>query len=125
MTVTPSILYWLTRLDNINTAFGLLASLGGFAFVFSAFFYIMTKCDAVCDEMSKKVASTAFKIITPLWLLGVVGTIFTPTSKEMAMIYVVPHIAESQVIKQDIPELYDMGVAALKDWLKSEQKDAK
>ena len=125
MTVTPSMLYWLTRLDNINTAFGILAFLGGLAFVFSAVFHIATRCDEECDEMSKKVASTAFKIITPLWLLGVVGTIFTPTSKEMAMIYVVPHIAESQVIKQDIPELYDMGVAALKDWLKSEQKDAK
>lgn len=123
MNVTPSMLYWLTRLDNINATFCTLAFLGGLAFVFSAFFYIMTKCDDACDEMSKKVASTAFKIIAPLWLLGVVGAIFTPTSKEMAMIYVVPHIAESQVIKQDIPELYDMGVAALKDWLKSEQKD--
>ena len=123
MTVTPSMLYWLTRLDNLNTAFGILAFLGGLAFVFSAFFHIATRCDEECDEGVKRVISTAFKIITLVWSLGVVGTIFTPTSKEMAMIYVVPHIAESQVIKQDIPELYDMGVAALKDWLKPEQKD--
>lgn len=123
MNITPSMLYWLTRLDNINEAFCILTFLGGLAFVFSAFFHIATKCDDECDEAVKRVVSTAFKIITILWSLGVVGTIFTPTSKEMAMIYVVPHIAESQVIKQDIPELYDMGVAALKDWLKSEQKD--
>ena len=37
------------------------------------------------------------------------------------MMYVVPHIAESQAVKQDIPELYDLGVDALKDWLKQKK----
>ena len=41
----------------------------------------------------------------------------------MAMIYVVPQITESQVVKQDIPELYDLGVNTLKDWLKGDVKD--
>lgn len=34
------------------------------------------------------------------------------------MIYVVPSITESQVIKQDLPEIYDLGVKSLKNWLK-------
>ena len=42
----------------------------------------------------------------------------------MAMIYVVPQITESQIVKQDIPELYDLGVNALKDWLKKDKENA-
>ena len=40
------------------------------------------------------------------------------------MIYVVPQLTESQIVKQDIPELYDLGINALKDWLKKDETDA-
>ena len=62
------------------------------------------------------------KILFFPWLFAILGLIFVPTSKEMAMIYVVPNIAESQVIKQDIPEVYDLGINALKDWLKKNKE---
>ncbi len=118
MTITPATMYWFTRLDGITTFFSVLSVLGGFAFVFLLIFFVVSKVDDTCEEPVKKVISILFKTITPIWLFGLIGVLFTPTSKEMAMIYVVPQITESQVVKQDIPELYDLGVNALKDWLK-------
>jgi uncharacterized membrane-anchored protein len=111
-------MYWFTRLDGITIFFSVLTVLGGFAFLILLFLFISSKVDDTCEEPAKKVISTLFKTITPIWLIAIIGALFIPTSKEMAMIYVVPQITESQVVKQDIPELYDLGVNALKDWLK-------
>jgi uncharacterized membrane protein YtjA (UPF0391 family) len=49
-------------------------------------------------------------------LLVVFGSIycFLPTSKELAFIYVVPKIAESSVIQEDVPRLYDMAIEYMK-----------
>ena len=118
MTITPATMYWFTRLDGITTFFSVLTVLGGFAFVLLLIFFVASKVDDSCEEPVKRAISILFKTVTPIWLFGLIGVLFTPTSKEMAMIYVVPQITESQVVKQDIPELYDLGVNALKDWLK-------
>lgn len=123
MTITPATMYWFTRLDGIATFFSLLTFIGGFAFLFLLVFFVATKVDDTCEEPTKKVISILFKTVAPIWLFGLIGVLFTPTSKEMAMIYVVPQITESQVVKQDIPELYDLGVNALKDWLKKDKTD--
>lgn len=115
MTITPATLYWFTRLDGINCLCTTVAIFSILAFVIGAIMWI-ANLDYNDDysEAGKKIAK-ATGIISALALT--IG-LFVPTSKEMAMIYVVPQITESQVVKQDIPELYDLGVNALKDWLK-------
>jgi hypothetical protein len=118
MTITPATMYWFTRLDGITIFFSVLTVLGGFAFVFLLIFFVVSKVDDSCEEPAKRAISILLKTVTPIWLFAIIGVLFTPTTKEMAMIYVVPQITESQVVKQDIPELYDLGVNALKDWLK-------
>lgn len=125
MTITPATMYWFTRLDGITTFFSVLTTLGTIAFIILLIFFVVSKVDDTCEEPVKKAISTLFKTVTPIWLIAVIGVLFIPTSKEMAMIYVVPQITESQVVKQDIPELYDLGVNALKDWLKQTKGDGK
>ena len=122
MTITPATLYWITRLDGINCLFGFILVIGTLALVILCIANIIANCSPE-DEISpviKKVTDKWIKILLFPWLLALFGNIFVPTSKQMAMIYVVPSITESQVVKQDIPEVYDLGVKALKDWLKKE-----
>ena len=38
-----------------------------------------------------------------------------PSSKTIAMMYVLPRIAESKAVQTDLPELYEAAMAALKD----------
>ena len=120
MTITPATLYWITRLDEINCLCTIVAIFSIFAFVIGVIMWIanLDYNDDYC-EAGKKIAK-ATGIVSALALT--IG-LFVPTSKEMAMIYVVPHITESQVVKQDIPEVYDLGVKALKDLLKKETKE--
>lgn len=115
MTITPATLYWITRLDGINCLFTIIAVFSIIAFIIGFIMWIsnLDYNEEYC-EAGKKITKATGIIATLALTIG----LFVPTSKEMAMIYVVPHLAESQVVKQDIPELYDLGVNALKDWLK-------
>lgn len=119
MTITPATLYWITRLDGINCLCAIVAvfSILGFIIGFIMWIANIDYNDEYC-EAGKKITKATGIIAT----LALTISLFIPTSKEMAMIYVVPHLAESQVVKQDIPEIYDLGVKSLKDWLKKETK---
>ena len=119
MTITPATMYWFTRLDGITTLFAVITFVGAFALLFLIMGYYATKAGASTnDENDHKSISSVLKWFVPVWVVALLGLLFVPNSKQMAMIYVVPALTESQVVKQDIPELYDLGVNALKDWLK-------
>lgn len=119
MTITPATLYWLTRLDSICGLMVFLIILCAFGALATA---MQWGVNEPIDEEEKAPYKKWFKRESIVALICGLILTFLPTTKEMAMIYVVPHISESQVIKQDIPELYDLGVNALKDWLKKETK---
>ncbi len=125
MTITPAIMYWLTRLDGLRALFSAVVAIGSFALIFALVAYIFSKYDETADELAKGVSRAAVRILTPVWSIALIGLLFVPTTKEMAMIYVVPQITESRVVQQDIPELYDMGVQALKDWLKKPEREGR
>ena len=126
MTITPATMYWFTRLDILNSFFMFVTIFGGLGIFFLAIGYYGTQLDD-CSESDRRAHGIMAKILkwaTPLWTLCLIGELFIPTSKQMAMIYVVPALTESQVIKQDIPELYDLGIDALKDWLKKDTDES-
>lgn len=119
MTITPATLYWITRLDELCGLFAIIVFLGIVALIITVFAYFAN--DLYDDEKVryhrwiKRFGLTVFTVL----ILGM----FIPSSKEIAMFYVVPRIAESDVIKRDVPELYNMGVDALKDWLKNDTEN--
>ena len=100
----------------------IIAVIGALALLFLGIGYYATG-NSTEDVYEHKTMGGVLKWLIPVWLIGIIGTLFVPTSKQMAMIYVVPQITESQVVKQDIPELYDLGINALKDWLKKNKSD--
>lgn len=122
MTITPATMYWFTRLDGITNTCAIVTILGAFALLFLSIAYYATGNNTE-DMYDHKTVSGILKWFIPVWLFCLIGALFIPNSKQMAMIYVVPQITESQVVKQDIPELYDLGVNALKDWLKQTKGD--
>lgn len=124
MTVTHSMMYWLTRLDGLNATCAVVVFLGGFVLLIMSTAAIITSVSEFDSDINiSKTLKSILKRLIPTWVFFLLGLLFIPTSKEMAMIYVVPSITESQVIKQDIPELYDLGVDALKDWLKNTKQE--
>ena len=57
--------------------------------------------------------------ITSLLLASVFffANTFVPSSKTIAMMVIIPEIAHSKVVQQDLPDIYNAAVKALKDQL--------
>lgn len=117
--ITESMMYWITRLDGI----GVLASVALFVCIVAAVIYgcVIGGC-AFSDDNIEEIWQTKLATSARRWILWVAGLsvatlVFLPSSKEMAMIYAVPAITRSDVVREDLPELYDYGVKALKQQL--------
>lgn len=124
MTITPAIMYWFTRLDQITEAITVVQILSIIAMlIFICIWLYNASYNGDDDDTEVSIPRRITKWSFFIFIVSMTIGLFIPTSKQMAMIYVVPQITESQVVKQDIPELYDLGINALKDWLKENKKE--
>lgn len=111
--ITESMMYWITRLDGLNTFMGVLLGV-----------CILISISMVTAWGNTDIERLARNYMRAAWLFAVAslflatGIVFTPTTKEMAMIYAVPAISRSDIVREDIPELYELGVETLKEKLK-------
>lgn len=51
------------------------------------------------------------------FVLSILAYLIVPSSNTVAMMVVIPKIAESKAVQQDLPDLYNAAVQALKDQL--------
>lgn len=130
--ITGVQMYWLTRLDGIHdllcgimvascVAWGILSVIAGVATFVSD-----TKEERQKAAFARRVWLGAALIA----LLSGLIHVFTPTTKELAAIIVVPRIANSQLVTEKIPqelsELYTLAkqymVATLKEKVAEKEK---
>lgn len=128
--ITESMMYWITRLDGINS----LGTTGILMSVAVAVIYVcifMNMADGDNEEVVRlwnlKGNKKFRRWVYALFALSIATVTFVPSTKEMAMIYAVPAIARSDFAREDLPELYDYGMDALKEQLKewAEPKEQK
>ena len=109
--MSSGMIYWITRLDGINSAVNI------FAWVLLLGTITTYIVRAVKEE------DWSLKKLTSITVLVCATTCFVPTTKEMAMIYVVPNLVNSE-LAQEIPEdmkvIKDMAVEKIKDMLEKE-----
>jgi hypothetical protein len=75
-------------------------------------------CFCLMQKMNKYI-----KICCIGFIFGILGTIFVPTAKTMAAIYIIPKIVNNETLKNEANEMYGMA----KEWLKEtigENKEA-
>ena len=105
MNITPEMMYWLTRCDSICIAGFFLAVASGIGFVISFF--------AILDEVGGLLVRVFCLFSFVAFFACIATCVFVPSTREMAAIYVVPKIANSQTVK-DLGE----GVVTLaREWL--------
>jgi hypothetical protein len=113
-------IYLWTRLDVIQTVFGVSVLVFGACLVVCTIVYVLSLMEDA--EEATKLAKHGIKLCT-LWLfIFLVPFIFAPSSKDFAMMYVIPKIANSKVIQQDLPDIYEMAINGLKDRLTIKEK---
>lgn len=91
--ITEAELYWMTRLDNIRTFFTVFISLGGISFMLLLLMYLVTLEDDY--ESTCKTIGKLLMIPIAVFVVSAMGLTFTPTTKEMTAIKVIPMIVNS------------------------------
>lgn len=126
--ITEPMMYWITRLDGINS----LGTAGILLGVVVAVIYaciFMNVADGDGEEVihlwNLKGNKKFRRWVYALFALSIATVTFVPSTKEMAMIYAVPAIVRSDFAREDLPELYDYGMDALKEQLKEWAEPAK
>lgn len=110
--ITPSFIYWITRLNGINIFLGTIMTLSAIAVFIFMIGMIVTKVDHDDEEYGifKKYLLTSTYIFIPITILF----ILTPTTKEACAIYVVPKIVNNEKVQNIGQEFYDLAL----DWMK-------
>lgn len=97
--ITPSLIYWITRLDAIIVAARAVAIP---SFLLLALGLVGSFC-ATADEIGEPFSSLWKKIVRVSAIALVVSgavLVLTPTKREMAAIIVVPRIANSETVAE-------------------------
>ena len=118
MEITASEMYWILMLDGIHILF-VIGVVIPILLIVATLFFVPLALDLEFEASVKFIRKV-------VWRLGVIAIIsalaaaFTPSTKQMAMIKVVPAIVNSDIAKEvsgDAKELYKLGVESIKNKL--------
>lgn len=121
--ITPSKIYWITRLDEvrscIDTYLVLFTIAAAICILLVSIISVMILDLSSSDDYSKRLTAKRSVILKILFctvaidLLLATVSVFIPSTKEMAAIIVLPRVANSQTVR----ELGDGVVGLAKEWL--------
>jgi len=120
MNITPFTIYIWQLADDFRWTFNIIYILFWIASFFTLTIYLTTREDK--DIKLDAILYRCFRWFIPLTIIGMVISIMIPKSNTVAMMIVIPRIAESKVIQQELPELYNIAIEALKSSLKQQTK---
>lgn len=97
MNITPSTIYWLTRLDYICGFFIAATIILPLVLLFLLFIAFVAKME--CEDDSFQKCSQFTRKCSVALLIAIAGAILTPNTKEVAAMIVIPKIANSETVQ--------------------------
>ena len=116
--ISPTALYWIFRLDNINEMFGVMTVLSVLCCAIFAFMYGEAKSNN--DKELIGIARFWLHRCILLIILGLVGFVFIPTTKEACAICGIPKILNNPQIQElgrKTIDVVDIGLDTIKERL--------
>lgn len=120
-------MYWLVKLDNIQTMFEILSIAGGVVLIVTAFVAVI--CIAQVASTSPEYCKVEkgileyiqrhVKKIVALPVFFLCMAVFIPTTKQMAAIIIVPKLASSLAENEGLKELPNNLVELANDWIET------
>jgi hypothetical protein len=110
--ITAKQIYWITRLDPLNGALTGICVIPGILSIISLVMFCCGKVEDETDRPYFRLGRAGLVLNLFLFLTGIAGIVFIPSTKEMAMIQITPVIVNSDFIQEDLPreakELYGL-----------------
>lgn len=136
MEITESTIYWITRLDKFHVTAGLLLGISLMVLLICIVFCCVQKNELneryirkEEEERIKREMKIAIKIACyAVFFIAMCASVlvFVPTSKEMALIKVIPAISNSKFVSDELPkgvkEIYELAKDAIKNRIEGNEK---
>jgi len=121
MNITPLTIYLWQLADKLISCAELFSFFLGFAVVIAVIGFIAVLADD-CDDQLKTFSARILIVVSIFFSLAISLVTFVPSSKTVAMMVIIPEIANSKVLQQDAPDIYNAAVEALKGALVPEKE---
>lgn len=125
--MNPFLLYLVLILDNILGLLVTTVLISGVGCLLSIALLPMLFDDCMFDDRKQ---AEAVRLIVAKWrkrlviafCISAVLLTFVPSTKQCAVIYVVPKIANNETLQEDCKELYELAIQKMKQELSEERK---
>lgn len=126
-------IYWLTRVDTLNTIFGWMIGIPVFVGIIMFIVFLMSMDSLRDDEIDeswlsfKKYCKKFRNVLLPVFIVGILGTGFCPTKNDMLLIYGVGGSIDYLRNNPTAQKLPDKCIEALDAWVDElfpEKKDS-
>jgi len=115
--------YWIMRLDGIKEGLTALFPIGLFLLFISGFLTVACWVNDDKNELPIKKAVKCYIAIASIWAFFMLSNLFIPTTREAATIFVLPRVANSKMVMEEIPkearEIYGLA----KQWFEKSVKE--
>ena len=112
MNISPLTIYLWQLVDNLRDALIPLLIAGTISSIASTIAYVANAADG--NNKLADICKPWMRMTIPITVAIFMFRTLIPTSNTIAMMYVVPRIADSKVVQQDLPDIYNAAVDALK-----------
>lgn len=112
-------LYWITRLDAICTLGTIMLIVGIVAGIITTVLSLIVASNEDATDCDKKFALILRKISYPILGIGLILSIFVPTTKDAIMIYGIGGTIDYLKSNDTVKQLPDKCVMALDKWVDS------
>lgn len=123
MNISPLTIYLWQMADGFSHTADVFFFISGILTVFLLMLYGWARIFECPDDEEAKnnnelrqMRKVAKGLVPFFFIAGLVSNL-VPNSKTIAMMVVIPEIAHSKVVQQDLPDIYNAAVKALKDQL--------
>lgn len=127
MNITPSTIYWITRMDGVNmmltfVAVALVVASGatfisgiGLATKTRNYSYETEEYVRRVNELGRRILKWLY-VLVPAVLATIVLLVLMPTTEEAAAMYVIPAIANNEKVQTVGNRLYDLAVEWMEEF---------
>jgi|LakMenEpi03Aug12_release.lakeMendotaPanAssembly.Ray.scaffolds.fasta_scaffold742361_1 subtilase family serine protease len=113
MNITPLTIYLWQLTDKFGSAVIVFSVACA---IFAIVSYVASTYPDLDDEDRPKIRKSGFRCMI-VAVTTLLFSAFIPSSNTVAMMVVIPEIAKSKMMQQDLPDIYNAAVKALKDQL--------
>lgn len=118
--ITPSTIYWIGQCDCLRECCMPIAVIGFLLGMFSIGFTAAAFNNRDIPRFGCWIGVATSSILLLLFIIGILGSLFIPSTKTAAAMYIIPSIANNEKIQDAGDRLYTLAV----EWME-EQRPAK